>query len=100
PLGHFGETGRHAVERVPVTPARFKKEYGDVLVFAEAIGEHAARRAAADNDVVERLGHCLLLSSVIASEAKQSSRRTQRFVAALLAMTGRVITASAATARH
>ena len=53
----IGEGGRHMDEDIPpgVGPARFEEQHTVARVRAEAVGQHAPRRAAPDDDGVNRL---------------------------------------------
>jgi hypothetical protein len=42
-------------ERIDVPASRFEKQHLDLWVFGETIGEHAACRAGADDDIVVHL---------------------------------------------
>jgi hypothetical protein len=49
---HLAHAERDMDERMEVAPAGFDQQHARVAVLAQAIGQHAAGRAAADDDVV------------------------------------------------
>src|SRR6185437_8370100 len=46
------ESERHLDEELVVAPARFEQQDGDFRIGAQTVGEHAARRPRADNNVI------------------------------------------------
>ena len=52
----LGQPGGHVDERVPIARAGFQQQHLDGRVFRQAVGEHAAGRTGADDDVVEQRG--------------------------------------------
>ena len=48
-----GQGRGHVNKNAVVQRARLQQKYGGYAVFAEPIGQHATRRAGANNDVVE-----------------------------------------------
>lgn len=55
-VNQFGETGGHVDERIEILPAGFQQQDAMPRVGREPIGEHAAGRAGADDDVVVDAG--------------------------------------------
>ena len=56
-LGHLREACGQVVERMPVAPAGLQQQDAGGRVFGQPRGQHAARRAAADDDEVVAFGH-------------------------------------------
>src|SRR3569623_1942010 len=65
-LGHLGEARRHLEQRVPVAAPRFEQQHLDGRVIAQAIGEDAAGRAGAGDDVVVAHGVAVSAESAAA----------------------------------
>src|SRR5690606_8951841 len=51
PLCHFGEARGHVEQRIAVAAAGFEQQHGDVGVFGQPVGEHAAGGSRAGDDV-------------------------------------------------
>jgi len=63
-LVHLSHAKRNGDERIDVAPAGFKEKHPHLWIFAEAVREHAARRSAAHDYVIEYTPvHRLLLFS-------------------------------------
>ena len=56
-VDHLEDAGRHVEERMAVGVAAFEQQHARAFVHQPRRGD-AARRAAADDDVVETLFHC------------------------------------------
>ena len=71
-LGHLGEAGGHVEERVPVGAAGLEQEDLDGGVGAQPVGQHAARRPGAGDDVV--VGHEASQVTVAGCRARRRRR--------------------------
>jgi hypothetical protein len=72
-LEHRLEEGeRHPQEKMIVRTACFEQQHGSVRSGAESVGDHAAGRARADDDVVDSLVVLLSHSSLVRREQSRS----------------------------
>ena len=71
-LGHLGEAGGHVEERVPVGAAGLEQEDLDGGVGAQPVGQHAAGRPGAGDDVV--VGHEASQVTVAGCRARRRRR--------------------------
>ncbi len=76
---HLAHAERDVDERIEVAPARLDEQHARRSILAQPVGQHAARRASADDDVVVALSHLHAVpSGTVVRDASPARRGVRR----------------------